>query len=120
MNSDNEAAYNKFIYVSEDESSENTNVKQPKTKPEQFCHALLRAMKDFDAETISLFYKYVDDILTSIHTNEVELVKKKISATVNMELTVTNEDDNRDIEFLDCIFHRNSDQTISSRWFKKS
>lgn len=82
--------------------------------------SLLIALKEFNADVISLIYKYVDDIFTSIHEDHIMSVKEKISEIVKMELTVTNEDGNQDVEFLDCIFHRNQDLSISNRWAKKS
>lgn len=37
----------------------------------------------------------------------------------NMVITVTNENDKCEIDFLDCTFTRNNDGTVSSKWFKK-
>lgn len=36
-----------------------------------------------------------------------------------MKLTTTEEDENNEIEFLDCIIRRNSDNSLSHRWSKK-
>lgn len=83
-------------------------------------YALLKAMENFGAETISFLYKYVDDVFTSIHKNDITAVKDRISAYTNMELTISNEDTNQDVDFLDCTFHRNEDSSISSRWLKKN
>lgn len=44
---------------------------------------------------------------------------KKISENVGMELTETREDENLNVEFLDCTIYRNQNLTISSRWSKK-
>lgn len=83
-------------------------------------YALRNALKNFGAEVISFIFKYVDDIFTSIHEDYITLVKNEISTCVRMELTLTNEDHNSEVEFLDCTFKRNEDCTISSRWLKKS
>lgn len=81
--------------------------------------ALHTALTKFDAESISFLNKYVDDILTSIKEDKIESVMSEMAKSVNMELTTTKEDVNRDVEFLDCIIRRNLDSSISSRWFKK-
>lgn len=80
-------------------------------------YALINSLKGFGA----FLYKYVDDIFTSIHVDHIATVKERISDAANMELTVTNENENEnfDIEFLDCVFQRNQDSSISSRWLKK-
>lgn len=82
--------------------------------------ALYDALKGFDADIISFMYKYVDDIFTSIHNDHIDRVANKISETVGMELTVTKEDNDLDVQFLDCIFRRNHDSSVSSRWLKKN
>lgn len=82
--------------------------------------AFYEALKHFDADVISFMYKYVDNVFASIHRNSLFSVKNKIAEIVGMELTLTRENDNLDIEFLDCTFRRNEDLTISSRWLKKS
>lgn len=81
--------------------------------------AIYEALSEFDATMISFFYKYVDDILTSIHADYISLVKDKVSQTVGMDITLTEEDLNHEVEFLDCVFRRNEDSTVSSRWLKK-
>lgn len=81
---------------------------------------VLKTLKKFEAETISFFFKYVDDIFSSFHENNITLIKEAISTTTNMELTITSEDDNREVEFLDCVFRRNEDLSVSSRWMKKN
>lgn len=70
-------------------------------------YALYIALKDVEADTMSFMYKYVDDIFTSIHKDKIDIVVKKFSEYVGMEITVTEEDINSEVEFLDCIFRRN-------------
>lgn len=50
----------------------------------------------------------------------IQNLKSKIESATGMQLTVTCENDNRDVEFLDCVFHRNEDNTVSHKWLKKS
>ncbi|HEY0221517.1 MAG TPA: hypothetical protein VGC17_01715 [Lactovum miscens] len=83
-------------------------------------YALHNALKDVGADVMSLMYKYVDDIFTSIHKDHIDTVVERVSKDVGMELTVTREDSNSEVEFLDCVFRRNQDSTVSHRWFKKS
>lgn len=82
-------------------------------------HALHVAINNFDAETISFVYKYVDDIFSSIHADRIDSVKNEMSKITKMEITVTNENQDQDVEFLDCVHRRNPDGTVSSRWSKK-
>lgn len=82
-------------------------------------HALLLVVKRFDASVISLLYKYVDDVFISIHADVQQFVMDAISLAVGMKITVTHEDENKEVEFLDCVFRRNDDGSISTRWFKK-
>lgn len=82
-------------------------------------YVLIDYLKGFGADEISFFYKYVDDIFTSIHVDHIAAVKENISTAANMELTVTDENENLDVEFLDCVFRRNQDLSISNRWLKK-
>lgn len=37
--------------------------------------------------------------------------ERKFLKQLNMKVTLTYEDDNQDIEFLDCLFHRKQDQS---------
>lgn len=83
-------------------------------------HALCESLSECDAESISFLYKYVDDVFSSIREENIVMVKEKVSRSVGMELTITEENDECEIEFLDCIFRRNPDLTISSRWMKKN
>lgn len=82
--------------------------------------ALLRCLVAFDASIISFIYKHVDDIFSSIHRDYVTLVCDAISTTAKMTITVTNENEDWEVDYLDCTFRRNLDGTISSKWFKKS
>lgn len=82
-------------------------------------YALYDALKDVEAEIMSFLYKYVDDIFSSMHRDHIDSVAKKISESVGMEITVTKEDINSEVEFLDCIFRRNQNLTVTSRWLKK-
>lgn len=77
-------------------------------------YALYQSLKDYDAETISFLYKYVDDVFATIEEDFIHLVKEKISKSVGMELTITEENNDCDGEFLDCVFRRNQDQNLSS------
>lgn len=82
--------------------------------------ALRKVLNRFDATVISCFYKYVDDIFSSIHGVAVEYVKEMIEIETNMEITLTEENGDNEVEFLDCIFKRCPDGSIAYRWFKKS
>lgn len=82
-------------------------------------HAMLIAIQNISAEIISLLYKYVDDTFISIHTDHLESIALAISKTVGMNITLTNENVNNEVDFLDCTFKRNPDGSISTRWFKK-
>lgn len=82
-------------------------------------YALTVSVKKFGADFISFLYKYVDDIFSSIHTDYIDSVKNEISKDVGMELTLTNEDQNYVVEFLDCKFKRNLDASVSTQWLKK-
>lgn len=82
-------------------------------------HALQNAVNEFCASSISIMYKFVDDIFSSIHRDRIHDVMNAISREVAMKITVTRENVDHEIEFLDCTFKRNPDNSISSRWFKK-
>lgn len=82
-------------------------------------HSLLLIVREFSADTISFIYKYVDDILSSMHNDFIQKIKEKMSCDVGMELTLTEENQNQEVEFLDCKFKRNTNNSISFRWFKK-
>lgn len=82
-------------------------------------YALNKSLKEYDAEIISFFYKYVDDIFTSIKEDCINIIKEKISKFVGMELTITEENKDFEVEFLDCVFRRNNNFSVSSRWMKK-
>lgn len=83
-------------------------------------YALHNALKKFDAEIISFFFKYVDDVFAAIHASYIEQVKHEIIVMSNMELTITHENAEQDVEFLDCTFHRNQDLSVAGCWLKKS
>lgn len=82
-------------------------------------HALLQAMSKYDAHAVSFLYKYVDDIFGAIHSECIDALVNDISTAVKMKLTTTAEDKNNDVEYLDCVFRRNEDFSVSHRWFKK-
>lgn len=83
-------------------------------------YALNGSLESFSAEMISFLYKYVDDVFTAANKSDVIIIKNEVSRITNMELTITYENSDNEIEFLDCIFRRNNDLTISSRWNKKN
>lgn len=82
-------------------------------------HALSKSLERLDAETISFIYKYVDDIVSSSEKDKVTDIMNQISNDVGMELTLTNENDEAEVDFLDCTIKRNSNGTISTKWLKK-
>ncbi|KAG4072308.1 hypothetical protein HA402_004240 [Bradysia odoriphaga] len=82
-------------------------------------YALYKVLNSYDAEDITMFRKYVDDVLSGGRVELIDEIKRRIETETNMELTLTMEDENNEIEFLDCIVHRNSDGSLSHRWTKK-
>lgn len=82
-------------------------------------HALLESLKVFDATQVSLFYKYVDDVLSAAHRDIVESLCAAISTATGMSITTTKENNDSEIDFLNCTFKRNADGSVSSKWFKK-
>lgn len=84
--------------------------------------ALIQAVKTFNADEISFIFKYVDDIFAAIRIDLIDEVHRRISRHVGgMELTKTVEDENCEVEYLDCAFRRDPERmTLTHRWSKKS
>lgn len=82
-------------------------------------HALLGALERFDPSVVSFLYKYVDDVFSFAQSDAEGLLTSAIETAVGMKVTVTSENGNNEVEFLDCIFRRNDDGSVSTRWFKK-
>lgn len=83
--------------------------------------ALIQAIETFGADEISFIFKYVDDIFSAIHKDIIDEVHKRISGYVGgMQLTRTDEDENHEVEYLDCLFQRDPvKMTLTHRWAKK-
>lgn len=82
-------------------------------------YALLKALAEIDAYTMSFLYKYVDDVFTSVHSEHIDAVSQLIRSHVGMDITIESENKHSEVTFLDCTFKRNQDNTLSSRWYKK-
>lgn len=84
-------------------------------------YALLKSVLKYDASDISFLFKYVDDIVSSAHPDRSAQLLSSISAdVVGMDITLSAEDENSSVTYLDCNMKRNPDGTISTSWSKKS
>lgn len=81
--------------------------------------ALIRVLKRWKANDISIMYKYVDDILTAISPHQIERFRKEMAREANMNITITWETNEGAVDFLECTFFRKQDGSITYKWLKR-
>jgi len=83
--------------------------------------ALIKSVSDFSTQKISFIFKFVDDIFAAMHKDSINDFHETMHENMRgMNLVRTDENECKEVEYLDCIFTRNeSDNTISYRWTKK-
>lgn len=83
--------------------------------------ALLNTVEEFTPERISFIYKFVDDIMAGMHSDDMTSLESKISNRLrNMKLNRTDENESNEVVFLGCKFKRMiEDGSIVYKWFKQ-
>lgn len=82
------------------------------------ARALEAILKEMPKNTFSFFYKYVDDMIIGANPNFFPTIVEAITKKSDMEITITKEDSNNSINYLDITLKR-IDRKLQWTWFHK-